>query len=83
MQRTVLIIFFTALCFCSRHASAFWWSDAAETASGLDVVAGFDVNTITTVSATVMTLPERKGDEQHTVMTLAARQGTLTVMLGQ
>lgn len=82
MKQTLLIIFFTALCLWSRHASAFWWSDSPDTTSGLDVTAGFDVNTITTVSGTVMTLPERKGDEQHTVMTVAAPQGAVTVVLG-
>ena len=69
----------TAVCLWSRHAAAFWWSDSPD----IDVAAGFDVNTITTVSGTVMTLPERKNqDEQHTVMTVAAAQGTMTVVLG-
>lgn len=82
MKRTLLIAFFTVLCLWSRHASAFWWSDSPDTTSGLDVAAGFDVNTITTVAGTVMTLPERKGDEQHTVMTVAAPQGAVSVVLG-
>lgn len=79
MKRTLLIVMVAAVCLWSRHAAAFWWSDSPD----IDVAAGFDVNTITTVSGTVMTLPERKNqDEQHTVMTVAAAQGTVTVVLG-
>jgi hypothetical protein len=82
MKRSILIIMFAALCLWSRQAYAFWGSDSTDTASGLDVAAGFDVNTITTVAGTVIALPERKGQEQHTVMTVAAPQGTVTVVLG-
>ena len=82
MKRSVLILMVTALFFWSSHAAAFWWSDSPDTASGLDVAAGFDINTINTVSGTVMTLPERKGQEQHTVMTVATPRGDVTVVLG-
>jgi hypothetical protein len=70
------------LCLWSERASAFWGSDSTDVASGLDVAAGFDVNTITTVTGSALTLPERKGQEQHTVMTVVAPQGTVTVVLG-
>jgi hypothetical protein len=66
----------------SRDASAFWWSDTPDTTSGLDVAAGFDINTIATVSGTIMALPERKDKEQHTVMTVEAPQGVVAVVLG-
>jgi hypothetical protein len=82
MKRNILIIMFAALCLWSRQASAFWGSDSTETISGLNVAGGFDVNTITTVSGTVTMLPERKGQEQHTVMTVVAPQGSVTVVLG-
>jgi hypothetical protein len=82
MKRNILIFIFAILSFWSRESSAFWGSDAADTASGLDVAAGFDVNTITTVAGTVLTVPEHKGQEQHTVMTVVAPQGAVTVVLG-
>lgn len=82
MTRLIFIFTFTVISFWNQDVSAFWGSDAADTASGLDVAAGFDVNTITTVAGTVILLPARKGQEQHTVMTVAAPQGTVTVVLG-
>jgi hypothetical protein len=83
MKRHILIsLTFIAIVMLSRDAAAFWGSDSPDGASGLDVSAGFDVNTITTMTGTVMTPPERKGQEQHTEMSLAAPQGTVTVVLG-
>ena len=73
---------FATLCLWSRQASAFWGSESTDTTSGLNVAAGFDVNTITTVAGTVTTLPERKDQEQHTVMTVSTAQGAVTVVLG-
>ncbi len=81
-MRHILIVIIAILSFWCREASAFWGSDTQETASGLDVAAGFDVNTVTTVNGTALTLPERKGQEQHAVMSLAAPQGTVSVVLG-
>lgn len=66
----------------SRGAEAFWGSDSSDAASGLNVAAGFDVNTITTVTGIVFTVPERKGQEQHTMMTVTAAQGNVNVVLG-
>lgn len=82
MKRNILIIMVAALCLLSRQASAFWGSDSTDSTSGLNVTGGFDVNTINTVAGTVTTLPERKGQEQHTVMTVATTQGAVTVVLG-
>jgi hypothetical protein len=82
MKRHILIIIVAILSLWHRDATAFWGSDSTDTVSGLDVTAGFDVNTITTVTGTVVTPPERKGQEQHTVMTVAAAQGTVTAVLG-
>ena len=82
MKRYILIFFVAFLSFWSREATAFWWNNSSDSASGLNVAAGFDVNTITTITGTVMTLPERKGQEQHTLMSIAAPQGTVTIVLG-
>lgn len=82
MKRSLLIIMATVLCFWSSHAAAFWWSDTPDKTSGLDVTAGFDVNTVTTAVGTVLSLPERTDQEQHTVMTVATPQGVVTVVLG-
>jgi len=71
-----------ALCLLSRQASAFWGTDSTDSTSGLNVSGGFDVNTINTVAGTVTTLPERKGQERHTVMTVATTQGAVTAVLG-
>jgi len=82
MKRHIIIFILAVLSLWNREASAFWGSDAADSASGLNVAAGFDVNTITTVTGTVMTPPERRGQEQLTVMSVAAPQGAVTVVLG-
>ena len=82
MKQTILIVAVMMLSLWPQGASAFWGSDATESASGLNVAAGFDVNTVTTVDGAVLTPPERKGQSQHTVMTMSAPQGTVTVVLG-
>ncbi|MDA8412477.1 MAG: hypothetical protein M0023_01680 [Desulfobacteraceae bacterium] len=82
MKRNLLIFMCVVLCLWHRPASAFWGSDSTDAASGLDVAAGFDVNTITSIAGTVTSLPERKGQEQHTVMVVATNQGAVTVVLG-
>ena len=64
------------------EASAFWGSDAPELASGLDVAAGFDINTIKTLTGPVLSVPERAGQGQHTTMSLATAEGSVTVVLG-
>ncbi|MEI6208492.1 MAG: hypothetical protein WCP20_17075 [Desulfuromonadales bacterium] len=82
MKRHILIFIIAFLIFRNREASAFWWGDSTNSASGLNVAAGFDVNTITTVTGTVMTPPERKGQDQLTVMSVTTSQGIVTVVLG-
>lgn len=82
MKQFGVICIIAIMCLWSQRASAFWGSDSTDTVSGLDVVAGFDVNTIKTVAGNVLTLPERKGQEQHTVMTAAVPQSTVTIVLG-
>jgi len=82
MKQTILIVAVMILSLWHQGASAFWGSDATESASGLNVAAGFDVNTVTTVAGAVLTPPERKGQSQHTVMTMSAPQGTVTIVLG-
>jgi len=82
MKRLILIFSIIIFGVWSRESAAFWGSDSAGTASGLDVVSGFDVNTITMVSGTVISPPERKGQEQHTTMTVLSNQGTVTTVVG-
>lgn len=82
MKRHIFIIICASLIFWNRESSAFWGSDATDPVSGLNVATGYDVNTITSVSGVVLTPPERKGQGQHTEMSLAAPQGTVTVVLG-
>jgi hypothetical protein len=82
MKRNILIFMVLFLCFSNRQAFAFWGSDSPDITSGLNVIEGFDVNTITTVTGTAKTLPEHKGQEQHTVMTVTSPQGAVTIVLG-
>ncbi|MBL0226662.1 MAG: DNA-binding protein [Geobacteraceae bacterium] len=84
MKRHVLISLavIIAIALYCREAAAFWGSDTKETASGLNVTAGFDVNTVGTLTGTVVTAPERTGHEEQAVMTLSTLQGTVTIMLG-
>lgn len=82
MKRNIFIIIMALLCLWQGNARAFWGSDAGDAGSGLNVADGFDVNTIVTVTGTVVSLPERKGQEQHAVMTVAAPQGNVSVVLG-
>ena len=82
MKRHILIVIIAILSFCKHDASAFWGNSSTDSASGLNVTEGFDVNTIKTLSGKVITPPESKGQEQHTVMSVAAAQGTVTVVLG-
>ena len=83
MKRHILIsLIFMAIAIQGREVSAFWGDDTKEAASGLDLAAGFDVNTVTKLNGTVITTPERKGQGQHAVMTVAAPQGAVSVMLG-
>jgi len=82
MKRTILIFILAFMTIGQREAAAFWGSDSTGTVSGLDVSSGFDVNTITTITGTVVTPPGRKGQEQHTELSLDTPRGTVTVVLG-
>lgn len=67
---------------CGSPAHAFWGSPSKDPESGLDVVSGYDVNTTTTLSGTVLSPPERKGQTRHTEMTVSSPRGPVTVVLG-
>ncbi|MBT0666469.1 DNA-binding protein [Geobacter pelophilus] len=82
MLRFVLILMVAIMTVCTHEANAFWWSDTKDPVSGLDVTAGFDVNTVTTMTGSVTSPPERKGEQNHTLMSLATQQGTVTVIMG-
>ena len=83
MKRHILIsLTVIAIAMYSREVSAFWGSDTREAASGLNVAEGFDVNTVGTLTGTVMAPPERSGEEQHTAMTVSTPQGNVTAILG-
>lgn len=82
MKRYSVICMVILLCLWNQRASAFWGSGSTDGASGLDVAAGFDVNTIATVAGSVIAQPERKGQEQHAEMTVVTQQGPVTVVLG-
>lgn len=83
MNRTIIaIVTFVTLVACYHDAHAFWGSDTRQSASGLDVAAGYDVNTVTTLKGTVITPPAKGTQNEHTEMTLATSQGTVTVLLG-
>jgi hypothetical protein len=82
-MKPYLFIFVCALLnFPPCEAAAFWGSDSTDSVSGLNVAAGFDVNTIATITGTVVTPPEHKGGEQHTVMAVATAKGAVSVVLG-
>jgi hypothetical protein len=83
MKRHILIsLTVIAIAMYSREVSAFWGNETKETASGLNVAEGFDINTVGTLTGTVMTPPERTGEEQHTAMTVTTPQGKVTLILG-
>jgi len=81
MKRSILVVMVALLAFWGGDASAFWGSDSTDAASGLDVSAGFDVNTIKTINGTVLTLPEHPR-EQQAIMSVATPEGPVTVVLG-
>lgn len=82
MLRYVLILVVAIMTFCTHEASAFWWSDTKDPVSGLDVSTGFDVNTVTTMTGSVNSPPERKGEQEHVLLNLSTPQGDVTVILG-
>ena len=82
MKRSILVFAITFLSFQACEAAAFWGSDSSDSVSGLNVAAGFDVNTIATIAGTVLLPPEHRGQEQHTLMSIATSKGPVTVVLG-
>lgn len=81
MRRHTILFLVVFLWLWCHEASAFWGSDSKGAPSGLNVAAGFDVNTITTLSGTALAPPHR-GEGQHTEMPVATNRGTVSVILG-
>lgn len=83
MKRAIFVVAtFLMIIAGYSEASAFWGSDSNQSKSGLDVAAGYDVNTVTTISGTVISPPARIDQSEHTQMSIATQQGTVTVLLG-
>ncbi len=83
MKRAIFILITVAIISVgSKEARAFWGDDARQSPSGLDVAAGYDVNTVTIIRGTVITPPAKADKNQHTQMTIATGQGVTTVLLG-
>lgn len=82
MKRHNFLMMVVLLSCWSTNAAAFWGRESRDATSGLNVAAGFDVNTITTIRGTVLTPPARQGQEEHTTMTVASSQGAVTAVLG-
>lgn len=83
MKRAILVIVtFVMIAAGAGKAQAFWGSDARQNPSGLDVTTGYDVNTVTTMTGTVISPPARIGQSEHIQMTIATPQGVVTVLLG-
>ena len=83
MKRAIFIIVsFALLCGGGTEARAFWGDDTRQRPSGLDVAAGYDVNTVTTIRGTVITPPTKADKNEHTQMTMATGQDVVTVLLG-
>lgn len=83
MKQIVFILIAVALIVGGGNdARAFWGDDARQSPSGLDVAAGYDVNTVTTIRGTVITPPVKADQGEHTQMTITNGQGNATVLLG-
>jgi hypothetical protein len=82
MKYLIIMIIIACSGFWNLEASAFWGNPSTDPASGLNVEAGFDVNTITTITGKVVSPPEQRGQGQHTEMTVTTPQGNVTVVLG-
>jgi hypothetical protein len=82
MKQVVFILISIALiCGGASNIFAFWGDDARQSASGLDV-AGYDVNTVTTIRGMIITPPAKAEKNEHTQMTITTGQGVVTVLLG-
>lgn len=82
MKQYVFIFIFMAVVLKSTGSEAFWGNDTVDPVSGLNVATGFDVNTVSTVSGSVVSLPGTNGETQQMVMTIAAPNGAVSVVLG-
>ncbi|NTV50182.1 MAG: DNA-binding protein [Geobacteraceae bacterium] len=83
MKRVIFIITtFVMIAVSQGKAYAFWGSEARQNSSGLDVTAGYDVNTVITIRGTVLTPPARIEKGEHAQMTIAKQQSTVIVLLG-
>ncbi len=83
MKRALfIIVIFVMIAVVQGEARAFWGSEARQNRSGLDVAAGYDVNTVTTIRGTVITPPAKIEQGEHTQMTITTQQGTVIVLLG-
>ncbi len=82
MKNVILIILMAILSVWHQDADAFWGNDTPGTGSGLDVSSGFDVNTIMSISGMVIVPPGRKGQGQHTELSIETTRGAVTVVLG-
>lgn len=81
-QAMMILIIATLIIGGGTEAHSFWGGNSAEKNSGLDFSAGYDTNTVVTVTATVLTVPARHDGSQHTGMVVATQQGTIIVLLG-
>lgn len=83
MKQAILILLTVVIILASGiKAHAFWGSEANRSQSGLDVTAGYDVNTVTTIRGTVITPPAKTGQSEHTQLIIATGRVTTTVLLG-
>lgn len=78
----LIIIIFIFISGWHGEARAFWGSDERQTPSGLDVTAGYDINTVTTMRGTVISSPSRIDKSEHAQMTITTQKGIVTVLLG-
>jgi len=83
MKRALFIITtFAMIAFAQGKAHAFWGSETRQNPSGLDVSAGYDINTVTTIRGTVLSPPARIDQGEHAQMSISTPQGTVIVLLG-
>lgn len=82
MKRFFLILTILILSICGQEADAFWGKGGNETASGLNVDTGFDINTITTMAGVVATPPEGAGSRSPALLSMTTAQGMVKVILG-
>lgn len=81
-MKYIMIFIICILIGSSQAAFAFWGNDSREKGSGLDIAAGYDANTVTTLQGKIVNPPAPREGSQHTEMTITTGQGVVTVMLG-